>query len=146
MEDKELLKVELGFENVEGMIIDGSVVARALLGNITENILLQEKRVTRFINIDELTLIFKKDLFSESNLSFKDMHGYQSETNEELIESFHKHLTSWEDISNIDLIYSDGTKESFGVPWSDEDENTNKFQRFYEEAGEFVLKIEPVKD
>lgn len=146
MEEKQLLKVELGFENVEGMIIDSAVVARAILGNVTENILLQEKRVTRFMNIDELTLIFKKDLFSEENFSFEDMHLCNIETNEELIETFRNHLTSWKDITSIDLVYKDGTKESFGVPWSDEDENSNDFQRFYEQAGEFYLKIGPEKE
>lgn len=146
MEEKELLSLELGFENVEGIIINSAVVARAILGNITENMLIQEKRVTRFINIDELTIIFKKDLFSEANLSFEDMHFQGVETNEELIETFREHLTTWKDIASIDLVYNDGKKESFSVPWSDEDENTNYFQRFYEKAGEFYLKIGPEKE
>ena len=146
MEEKELLSIELGFENVEGMIINSAMVARAILGNITENMLLQEKRVTRFMNIDELTIIFKKDLFSEANLSFEDMHFQGVETNEELIETFREHLTTWKDITSIDLVYNDGKKESFSVPWSDEDENTNDFQRFYEQSGEFYLKIGPEKE
>jgi len=146
MEDKILSKVELGFENVEGIIIDGSMVSRAILGNISESILLQEKQVFRFKNIDDLTLIMKADLFSEANLSFEDMHEFKLEPAEKLIEMFRNHLSVWKDITSIDLVYEDGTKESFGVPWSDENENCNNLQRFYEEAGEFILKIQLEKE
>lgn len=116
-EDRISLKeLEIVFENCDSVVISGDYINNLYLGDIVESIrIFHSKEVDNYRMAKDVYICISLKLKRENFLT-------------EFKENAWKRLVKGKDITQIHLIYSDDSKESFFVDWNEESEFSNIYQ------------------
>lgn len=116
-EDRISLKeLEIVFENCDSVVISGDYINNLYLGDIVESIrIFHSKEVDNYRTAKDVYICISLKLKRENFLT-------------EFKENAWKRLVKGKDITQIHLIYSDDSKESFFVDWNEESEFSNIYQ------------------
>lgn len=131
---KDVVEIKIGLENCEAIELPVALVGELAIDNIksyTRRI--ANNCITRFDAAEKIAI----EIFSEADKKY-ETYGGQSE------HTVFKRLTKYRDITDITLIYDDGTNNVIQARWKDTDEYEceNKYQKNYiSSAGNLYILI-----
>ena len=141
MPSNTITKLIVSFENVEQVTIDASVLLSADFGELSQELKVYENK-TIHINIPEyIEMELDKSMFAFKNLDMREMHMYNTKTEEENIESVKKHFKVDKNIVSITLVNAIHEELLIVAPWLEPNPNKNDYMKFEEKENSYLLTI-----
>lgn len=129
----EYKEINIIFENCNSVTIHPEAVLGFYIKGITESLWSNGTQYSKDKQCKFVSLVLKKSaLKNETN--FEDEYdGTQ--------ESFENHLKNYRDITHVEIVLLDGTKEYIGVRWGKEYDHMNSLEQTVFEKDWFTIMI-----
>lgn len=114
----EFKKVELYLENCELITIERKYLGHIYMSNFTESISRHDKSLIHSTVVNEFAIEIHRSL--DETTKKQGLFGEYTPL---------QRLNKWNDITQIEIFYEDGTSRHFYAHWHDDDQYNNRYQK-----------------